>query len=347
MKTLSVARSSLLLLASLQLIATSARAGTPAEEMAAAANHFLAALTPEQKATAVMEVKSEERQNWHFIPKNNRKGLQIKDMTPGQRNLAHALLSSGLSQRGYGKAVTIMSLEEILHEMEKANPGNIRDSERYYVSIFGQPGAKETWGWRVEGHHLSVNFTLAAGQDISATPNFMGTNPAEVRDGPRKGLRVLAEEDDLGRQLIKSLNAEQRKIAIYTNVAPKDVITSAERRVKPLANDGLISAQMTKEQSKLLLELIKEYIHRVRPEVAGKDLEKIRKAGMDKIYFAWAGSIEPGNGDYYRVQGPTFLLEYDNTQNNNNHVHAVWRDFENDFGEDILRKHYEQTPHGK
>ena len=347
MKNLASLQFPLCLLASLLVISASARAATPAEEMAAAANHFLAALTPEQKATAVMELKSEDRQNWHFIPKNDRKGLQMKDMTPAQRHLAHALLSSGLSQRGYGKAVTIMSLEEILHEMEKAKPGNIRDPERYYVSIFGEPGAKGTWGWRVEGHHLSVNFTLAGGKEISATPNFMGTNPAEVRDGSRKGLRVLEGEDDLGRQLVKSLNAEQRKIAIYTNVAPKDVITAAERRVKPLANDGLISAQMTKEQNKLLLDLIREYIHRVRPEVAAKDLGKIQKAGMDKIYFAWAGSIEPGNGDYYRVQGPTFLLEYDNTQNNNNHVHAVWRDFENDFGEDILRKHYEQAPHGK
>ncbi|MBI3853639.1 MAG: DUF3500 domain-containing protein [Verrucomicrobia bacterium] len=322
-----------------------ASAHSPAEEMSDAANNFLASLTSEQQAKARFELRDEERKNWHFIPKE-RKGLPIKEMTPAQRNLAHALLASGLSQRGYAKAVTIMSLEDILRELEQGK-GPARDPERYFVSIFGKPGDKETWAWRVEGHHLSINFTIANGNDIAATPSFMGTNPAEVRQGPRKGLRVLAVEEDLARQLVKSFNDEQKKTAIYTNTAPADIITGAERKARILATTGLPASRMNKDQSKLLLELIREYVYRHRAEVADRDLEKIRKAGFSKVYFAWAGGLERGEKHYYRIQGPTFLMEYDNTQNDANHIHAVWRDFENDFGDDLLRRHYEQTPHPK
>jgi hypothetical protein len=316
--------------------------------MAAAANNFLAALSAEQKTTAVTELKSDERLNWHFIPKNDRKGLQYKDMTPTQKRLADALLSSGLSQRGFSKAVTIISLEDILREQESAKKGaNIRDPERYYFTLFGKPDAKGTWGLRVEGHHLSLNFTIVKGEFISSTPQFMGTNPARVMSGPRQGLRVLGAEEDLGRKLIKSLNAEQQKVAIFTNVALKDIVTMADKKVKPLSPPGLAASQMNKEQRDILTQLIREYVNRSRPDVAAKDLDKIQKAGVEQITFAWAGSIEPGKGDYYRVQGPTFLLEYDNTQNNNNHVHSVWRDFGSDFGEDLLAKHYAESHPGK
>jgi hypothetical protein len=213
------------------------------------------------------------------------------------------------------------------------------------VSIFGSPG--KTWGWRVEGHHLSVNFTVVEGKEISAAPSFFGSNPAEVKQGPRKGLRILAAEEDLARELVKSLDAAQRKTAILTNVAYKDIITGAQRKVQPLAPAGLSAADMTSAQSDLLQKLVREYVYRQRPEGAGRDLEKIQKAGWTKVSFAWAGGLERGEGHYYRVQGPTFLLEYDCTQNDANHIHAAWRDFENDFGEDLLRKHYEEVPHGK
>jgi len=197
----------------------------------------------------------------------------------------------------------------------------------------------------VEGHHLSLNFTLTGGDKISATPSFLGTNPAEVKEGPRKGLRVLAAEEDLARTLVKSLNDEQKKGAILTNVAPKEIITAAERKVKPLETAGISASTLTHGQSEMLMNLIKEYVQRHRPDVAEVDLKKIHHAGIEKIHFAWAGGLERGEGHYYRIQGPTFLMEYDNTQDNNNHIHAVWRDFENDFGEDLLRRHYDQPPH--
>jgi Protein of unknown function (DUF3500) len=325
------------------LFTTSIRAHSPADEMADAANHFLAALTPEQKAKATFDLKDAERSNWNFVPLV-RKGLPFKEMTPGQRLLGQALLNSALSQRGYMKATTIMSLDDILREAEKGS-GPVRDPELYYVSIFGQPAETGTWGWRVEGHHLSLNFVVVDGENITVTPSFFGSNPAEVRSGARTGLRVLGVEEDLGRQLVKSLNAEQKKVAIYTNAAPREVITGNDRKAHWLTPTGLLASKMEKSQQALLQQIIEEYVRRYRPELADADLKKIAGGGWEKIYFAWAGGVEPGEGHYYRVQGPKFLMEFDNTQNNANHIHTVWRDLENDFGEDLLRKHYDQTPH--
>jgi len=337
----------ILLIASVAFaIATVARAHVAAEEMAAAAGKFLDALTPEQRAKATFDLKSDERQNWHFIPKV-RNGLTLKDMTPDQRAAAKALLRSGLSAHGYEKATNIISLESILKDLEGPRGTMVRDAELYYFSVFGKPEPKGTWGWRVEGHHLSLNFTIVKGEMFAGTPSFLGTNPAEVRQGPRRGLRILADDEDLGRALVKSLTAEQRKVAIFEEKAPADVVTAAKRKVVPLETTGLAAAKMTPAQSAQLQKLVQAYVNRLRGDLAEMDLKKIEKAGWDKLYFAWAGGLEKGDGHYYRVQGPTFLIEYDNTQNNANHIHAVWRDFDNDFGEDLLRRHYAETPHGK
>jgi len=312
--------------------------------MSEAAEHFLAALTPAQKAKATFDLRDAERRNWNFVPLA-RAGLPIKEMSPAQRLLAHALLASALSQRGYLKATTIMSLDEVLRDLEHGR-GPTRDPELYYVSIFGKPGGLDAWAWRVEGHHLSLNFAVAASGGVAMTPSFFGANPAEVLQGPRAGLRVLGVEDDLGRELVKSLNEEQRKIAIYTNVAPREIITGNARKANALTPTGLSAAKMNAAQRKVLQQIIEEYVRRYRPELADADLKKIAAAGRRNLYFAWAGGVEPGQGHYYRVQGPTFLMEFDDTQNNANHIHTVWRDLENDFGEDLLREHYDQVPHG-
>jgi len=331
-------------LIALSLFTMAAVAHVAVDEMADAATKFLSSLKPEQAAKASFKLKDDERQNWHFIPKA-RNGLPIKDMTEDQRKLAMKLLRSGLSDHGYGKATNIMSLETILRELEGPNSRMTRDPELYYISVFGKPDAKGTWGWRVEGHHLSVNYTIVKGEYVAGTPSFFGTNPAEVKSGPRKGLRALGDEEDRARELIKALSPEQREQAIFEKVALRDIVTMAEKRVKPLEQKGIAAAKLGADQKKKLFALVEAYVERNRPELAKEDLRKINEAGIDKLYFAWAGGIEKGEGHYYRVQGPTFLLEYDNTQNNNNHIHAVYRDFENDFGEDLLRKHYQETPH--
>ncbi len=314
-----------------------ARADSSGNAMAQAANQFLAALKAEQKAAARFEWKDEERINWHYVP-IERKGLPLKEMTTVQKQLAFALLSSGLSGRGFTQAVTIMTLEQILWELENQSPK--RDPEKYFVSIFGTPGPGKTWGWRVEGHHLSVNFTLVDGKVASGTPCFYATNPAHVKQGPRKGLRVLAREEDLGRKLVQSLDEAQAKQAIFDAAPPRDILTREEPRVKPLEKVGLPVAKMTGDQKATLYALVREYLFRHRPVLARVELESIRKLSEEKIFFAWAGGTERGQGHYYRIQGPVFLLEYANTQNDANHVHACWRDFKGDFGADMLAGHY-------
>jgi hypothetical protein len=321
-----------------------AHAHAAADEMAAAAKAFLAALNPSQRMQAVHEFKSDERLNWHYIPKD-RKGIILKDLSAAQRQLAMALLASGLSAQGFNKATNIMSLESVLAEMEGPNRRFPRDPALYHVWIFGTPDPKGTWAWRFEGHHLSASFTLVKGEYFASTPSFLGSNPAEVRTGPRKGLRVLASEEDAGRRLVQALTPSQRKAAIIETVAPKEILSEAKRRATPLQPAGIAAIDLGPEQRQLLMALVREYTRRVRTDVADQDLKKIQEAGWDKVTFAWAGGLEKGQGHYYRVQGPTFLLEYDNTQNDNNHIHAVWRDFNGDFGEDLLRKHYAETPH--
>jgi hypothetical protein len=326
------------------LFAGTAQAHSPAEEMSEAADNFLTSLTPEQRAKAVYEMKNDERLNWDFVP-HERNGLTLKEMTSAQRLLAHALLSTGLSQRGYAKAVTIMSLDQILKDME--NGAARRDPEMYYVTIFGNPTNQEPWGWRVEGHHVSVNFTIVSENEITTSPLFFGSNPGIVREGPRQGLSVLAEEQELGRRLVTMLSAGQKSVAIFSNTAPHEIVTGKAHKVSPLSPDGLAFVKMTADEQKLLRQLVESYAHRTRQEFAANDLKRIDAAGWAKVHFAWAGGIKSGEGNYYRVQGPTFLLEFDNTQSNANHIHTVWRDFDHDFGVDLLKEHYDHVTHAK
>ena len=321
-----------------------APAAKTAREMAGAAKNLWASLTPDQKLKIGFDFKDALRYDWHFIPRP-RKGLPLKEMSGEQKALAHALLASGLSQSGYIKAETIISLEQILASIEKGK-GPVRDTELYFFNIFGNPdspGSKEPWGWRVEGHHLALNFTIVGDHGVVGGPTFMGTNPADVKTGPRQGLRVLGEEEELARKLLKSLDEGQRKKAVVQEDAPKDILSLAARKAKPLQPAGIMMPDLSAEQKALLNSIVVLYAERLRPELAANDLGKILKAGVDNIGFAWAGGLERGMPHYYRIQGPTFLIEYDNTQNNANHVQSVWRDFENDFGVDLLRKHYESA----
>jgi hypothetical protein len=311
--------------------------------MTQAAQHFLASLTPEQRTQATFAFQEDERLNWHYIPKE-RKGLPLLEMTMPQKALAHALLSAGLSQQGYIKAVTIMSLDDILRIMEN-DDGNRRNPEKYYFTVFGEPSDTGTWGFRVEGHHLSQNFTVVNGK-VADTPSFFGANPAEVREGPRKGLRTLAAEEDLGRDLMESLTPEEKKVAIVTADAYKDILTEASRKAALAGQpSGLSAAKMSKKQFELLQTLISNYAQNVPDQLAQARMEQLKKAGTN-VFFAWAGVEQRGGPHYYRIQTPTFLIEYDNTQNNANHIHSVWRDFNGDFGLDLLAMHYKAS-HGR
>jgi len=335
----NIARLCAIVLGAVLLIAAYNRTNS-ASVMVEAANRFLTALTPEQRDKAVFAFDSPERMNWYFIP-IERKGLTLREMSPYQKHLASALLSAGLSQSGYMKAVTIMSLEDVLRVMEKDN-GERRNPEKYYFSIFGAPSETATWGYRVEGHHISQNYTLVGGRIVDG-PSFFGANPAEVREGPRAGLRTLAAEEDLGRAVVASLDPEQKKIAILDEKAPNEILTSNSRKAALQGQpSGLPAAKMTPKQFEKLAALLEEYARNLPEQAAAVREDQIRKAGKN-ISFAWAGGLNRGDPHYYRIQAPSFLIEYDNTQNGANHIHTVWRDLHGDFGEDLLADHYKAS----
>jgi hypothetical protein len=312
--------------------------------MAAAADAFLSSLSADQRSKATFAFDDDRRFEFRYTPRT-RTGLPIKEMTPDQRTRVHALLETGLSARGYTAATQIMELETVLREIEAARGGTIvRDPEMYFVSIFGAPG-KGPWGWKFEGHHLSANFTILDERPVLFAPTFMGVNPAIVRDGAKKGTRVLRDEEEVARELMASLSSDQRTKVIFDVSAPSEMITAEAREAKPLAPAGLSMGAMTPPQKRILERLIDVYLGRMFQELAQKRLAALQQSGMDAITFGWAGALEPGRPHYYRVQGPTFLIEYDNTQNGANHIHSVWRDFGNDFGRDLLREHYKANPH--
>jgi hypothetical protein len=303
---------------------------------------FLDSLTREQRNRVLFQVDNSERMNWDYRP-HERAGLSLKEMDSSQQKLAYTLLSSGLSYNGNVKALRIMSLEKILRELEGPSSRFIRDPDLYYITIFGTPSKELPWAWRLEGHHLSINFLIVHGKEIAVTPNFFGANPARVPHGPLSDLRILATEEDLARHLLLSLDDTQRAQAIINAEAPADIVTDNELRVKMDGPAGLAVSQMNEDQEKLLLNLVREYISRVPEDLADKRMNEIEKEGKQYIHFAWAGFKEPGKPHYYRLHGPSFFVEYDNTQNNANHIHTVWRDIKNDWGEDLLKRHYQKS----
>jgi hypothetical protein len=308
-------------------------------EVAKAANGFLAALPEDRRLGAKAAFQSRDRTTWRYTP-GSRPGLPLQDMSPAQREAAQALLRSFLSADGFLKVQSIIALETVLRELERWDE---RDPGRYWFLVFGEPGGESPWGVRVEGHHVSLHLAVIKGRFVSSTPTFLGANPAEVRSGPRKGSRALAAEEDAARALLDSLNPAQRGEAIVEASPYGDIVTRNRAKADPLEGRGIAFAALTPPQQRQLLALIEVYASTMKPKLAEERLAKIRTAGLDAIRFAWAGPAARGQPHYYRVQGPTFLIEFDNS--GGNHVHTVWRDFEGDFGRDLLREHYGSTAH--
>jgi Protein of unknown function (DUF3500) len=314
----------------------------PRAAMAAAALALLAALPGETRRRAVFPLGDKERLNWHYIPRR-REGVPFKEMPPAGRVAAHDLMQASLSAVGYGKAVGIMRLEEVLRRLETF--GLLRDPDNYAFTVFGNPDPSAPWGWRVEGHHLSLNFTLVPGKPVAMTPAFLGANPAEVASGPQKGQRALAAEEDLGRALARSLTETQRARSVIAARSLGDIVSGPGRAESLGAPAGLALADMTGDQRAQALRLVEEYARNMRGELAEQELGRMRQAGPTLIHFAWAGPLEPGKPHYYRLHGPTLLIELDNTQNDANHIHSVWHDPRRDFGLDLLKAHYDHGHH--
>jgi hypothetical protein len=334
---------------------------------------FLNTLNPKQRQRVMLPFESDERFNGDFLPRhrllfailntvktiqrikrilslskssegsdNDRlqklQGLSFKEMIPEQRAAAEALLQFCLSEVGYQKAHNIMQLETVLQQIDRFPITLVRDPQQYALTIFGNP-AINPWGWRLEGHHVVLHFMVITDELVAVTPAFFGVYPAEVPIGHLKGLRTLAREQDLGFQLVQSLTPQQRDRTLITTRSLDDIVTDPRRSETLREMIGLPLNEMSDAQRELAKTLLEEYVCNVRGEFAQAQLQRIDEVGLDKIHFAWAGSLEPGQARYYRLHGPTVLIEYDNTQNNANHIHTVWRDLTNDFGTDYLRKH--------
>jgi hypothetical protein len=330
--------------ASLGAAFMSSRANEPNESSdkqssaATAARALVQSLPEVGRTQAQLPFDSSERTKWNYVP-TKRAGVALADLDANQRTLIDPLLRSALSPAGFKTAQQIVQHESILAEIE-GNPR--RDPELYYTAIFGTPGPRAPWAWRFEGHHLSVNATHVDGRTQVVAPLFMGSNPARVPSGPKAGLRLLAAEEDLARVLIRMLPEERRSRAIISESAFSDIVTRNDPKVRSLNIEGLAAGDMSQPEQTQLRKLLHVYSDRMTESAAREQLERIERAGFDKLHFAWAGSLAPGKPHYYRVHGPTVLIEYDNTQNDANHVHSVWRDLERDFGGDLLRAHYEE-----
>lgn len=311
-----------------------------AQAIVPATKAFLASLDEEQKAKAMFDFGSEKRLQWHFIPKETRKGLPVMEMNEEQQQAAFKLLRSTLSQLGYNKAQTIMNLESVLLQLEGPASEGRRNPEKYYFTIFGTPQRNSQWGLSIEGHHLSLNFTLQGGKIIDTTPQFFATNPAKLQDnyGDRfkKGMQVLKSEEQLGFKLVKSLSPEQLTAAMLPGEVPDEIRAAGEPQPPNEEPRGVAAAKLDESQRAVLKQLLEAYTKKMKFVVAKETWERIEEAGFEKIHFAWSGAKRPGVGHYYAVQGPTFLVEFINVQpdaagNPANHVHCVWRDMQGDF----------------
>ncbi len=323
-----------------------ARATLPAETLAQA-QAFASSLSETQRPVGRFPFDAEERYTFNFVPMV-RGGVALGDMTEAQRAQADALLKGALSDGGYKTARTIIAHEDILRELERergvANYQR-RNPDLYYLALFGDPSPSAPWGWRFEGHHLSVNVTHGAAEGDVVAPLFFGANPAKVPSGPQQGLRILAAEEDVARALLASFDAATRAKVVIAPETTNEIVTKNAPKVDGLSFDGVAAGAMTAAQRTQLRALIEVYAKRLSPREAASQLARIDEAGFEKVHFAWAGSEEVGQKHYYRVHGPTFLIEYDNSQNDANHIHSVWRDLERDFGGDLLRKHLAQHRH--
>ena len=304
------------------------------KRMADAASAFLASLGKPELAKATFPFAGTERYEWHYTPVG-RNGLLISEMSGNQVGLAFKMMETGYSASGYQMARQIIRLETILGEYE-AMTNSVsqwhRLEERYWFSVFGEPGGNEPWGWRVGGHHIGIVASVAGNSEVSIHPLFFGSNPAEVKHGEHKGMRTLAEEEDWGRALVTGMTDDQKSVAIVDPVAPSDILTTTVRIVDPgTTPQGIAIGDLYDAQREAVVKLIRHYVFRAADEMAMNYWNQLEREGWDSVHFAWAGPLERFQGHYYNIRHDRFVIEYDNTHGAN-HIHSVLRDYTHDRG---------------
>ncbi|MFH4968145.1 DUF3500 domain-containing protein [Gaetbulibacter sp. M240] len=307
---------------------------------------FLNALSQDQRSMMMLEFNDLSKSNWHYIPATSRprKGIRLNELNDNQKKLAFNLIQASLSEAGYKKVQKIIDLENVLREISGDTVR--RDPDKYALAFYGNPEKDSLWSWSFEGHHISLNFTILNDKTTLA-PRFFGANPAIVLSGSRKGERTLHNEEDLGYKLINALSDEQRKLAIFRANTFSDIVTKNSAEVIPLSPAGIPYDALNSSQQEIFQNLIMEYLSTVKENLAVKRMQQLKREELNDIRFGWAGSLNRGEPHYYRIQGKSFLIEFDNTQNNANHIHTVWRDFNGDFGRDLIKEHYETSDHHK
>jgi Protein of unknown function (DUF3500) len=322
---------------------TSSGGASTALALKVAVRKWLASLDDDQRAGATFAFDDRERHVWAYTP-GERAGLPLHDMRPDQRDAAMSIVAAALSERGTREVADIIALESILGaiEREESRANWIRrDPELYWFAVFGDPAMGDPWSWRIGGHHVAIQMTVLDGRVVGSTPSFLGANPAVVPGGVTAGARALTGEETLARDLLLSLASKARAVAVVDLVAPPDIFSGhgarADLRSIPR---GIRHDQLEPAEQVGLERLIRHYLGRTADDVATADWEQAVADGLPETTFAWAGPSEPGRGHYYAIRGPRVLIEYDNTQNGANHIHAVWRDVTNDWGEDLLAAHY-------
>lgn len=316
-----------------------------AQNLHVKANAFIQSLDDAQRAKTLYPFDTEERYRFVYVPVDDRKGITVNELNSAQRRLLINLLNSCLSEQAVKKVNDIMQLEVLLKQLENRPPeDHHRDPGKYFVTFFGVPAANTIWGWRFEGHHIAFNFSADKQKLVAATPNFLGSNPAIVLSGAEKGKEILKEETAKGFALVQALSADELKKALISTTAPVEIITGNSRKALIDHPEGIRYNELLPAHQQMLLQLIDEYIHRYTKLFAEDMLKDIRAAGLDKLWFTWAGATDHaiGKPHYYRIQGPTIIIEYDNIQNDANHVHTTVRDLKNDFGGDELLEHYKK-----
>tara|TARA_R110000868_G_C10944758_1_gene767364 strand:- start:2451 stop:3449 length:999 start_codon:yes stop_codon:yes gene_type:complete len=307
---------------------------------------FFESLNEDQRDKANLAFNDLNRETWHFLPAVSvaREGISLLELDEEQKVLAFNFLKTHLSEAGYKKIQSIISLENILAEI--SGDPVYRDPLKYHITIYGNPEKDKIWSWSFEGHHISLNFTISEGK-TSFSPRFLGSNPGMIKKGKRKGERVLNKEEDLAFKLINSMTTEQLKQTIFQTTSFEEIVTRNESKVAPLSSVGIQVKLLDENQQSILVSLIEVYLATIPTNLAKERFRAIKIAEFDDIHFGWAGSTDISKGHYYRIQGDTFLIEFDNTQNNANHVHTVWRDFYGDFGRDLIKEHYDNSEHHK
>jgi hypothetical protein len=305
---------------------------------------FISSLSDDQKSEAIFDYEHEKRKDWHFLPEKSypRNGLRLDQLSELQKEKVFKILYSSLSESGYAKTLAIIDLENVLADLEKRP--DYRDPDLYSIAFYGDPRKDLIWSWNFGGHHLGLHFTYVAGK-VSMSPRFFGANPAVVPSGEKKGLAVLNDEEMQGLALVNSLSKEQREKAIYNDEGYDDILTKNYDKVEPLEGKGIPASKLDDKQVEMLKSLINVYLSSIPKALADERLAQINEEDFGEILFAWAGATEQFKKHYYRVQGATFLIEFDNAQNNANHIHSVWRDFDGDFGEDLIREHRKAHKH--